>query len=96
MYKRQIYIARARSVRASEKLNEMLSLVNTGPLSAFEEMEEKIMQLEAQSEAMAELETDSLEKKFTLQERDNDIETELKAMKAEMLLRRKNSQSSHQ
>ena len=54
------------------------------------------MQLEAQSEAMAELETDSLEKKFTLQERDNDIETELKAMKAEMLLRRKNSQSSHQ
>ena len=74
----------------------MLSLVNTGPLSAFEEMEEKIMQLEAQSEAMAELETDSLEKKFTLQERDNDIETELKAMKAEMLLRRKNSQSSHQ
>ena len=94
--KKNIYIARARSVRASEKLNEMLSLVNTGPLSAFEEMEEKIMQLEAQSEAMAELETDSLEKKFTLQERDNDIETELKAMKAEMLLRRKNSQSSHQ
>ncbi len=74
----------------------MLNLVNTGPLSAFEQMEEKIMQLEAQSEAMAELETDSLEKKFTLQERDNDIETELKAMKAEMLLRRKNSQSSHQ
>ena len=94
--KKNIYIARARSVRASEKLNEILSLVNTGPLSAFEQMEEKIMQLEAQSEAMAELETDSLEKKFTLQERDNDIETELKAMKAEMLLRRKNSQSSHQ
>lgn len=97
--KKNMYIARARSARASEKLNEMLGSVNTGnALSAFEQMEEKIMQLEAKSEAMAELGTDSLEKKFTSLELegDNDIEAELKAMKAEMLPRGTNPQLPHQ
>ncbi|NEQ40095.1 MAG: PspA/IM30 family protein [Okeania sp. SIO3I5] len=84
--KKNMYIARARSARASEKLNEILGSVNTGnAMSAFEQMEDKIMQLEAKSEAMADLGIDSLEKKFTSLEGDNDIETELKAMKAEML-----------
>lgn len=84
--KKNMYIARARSAQASEKLNEMLGSVNTGnALSAFEQMEEKIMQLEAKSEAMAELGTDSLEKQFAFLEGDNNIETQLEAMKAEML-----------
>ncbi|MGD1716222.1 PspA/IM30 family protein [Hydrocoleum sp. CS-953] len=96
--KKNMYIARARSARASEKLNEILGSVNTGnTLSAFEQMEEKIMQLEAKSEAMAELGTDSLEKEFVSLERDdNDIETQLEAMKAEMLPRGANSQLPHQ
>ncbi|MGD1704531.1 PspA/IM30 family protein [Dapis sp. BLCC M229] len=95
--KKNMYIARARSARASEKLNEMLGLVNTGnTLSAFEQMEEKIIQLEAKSEAMAELGTDSLEKQFVSLERDeNDIETQLEAMKAEMLPRVTNPQLPH-
>ena len=84
--KKNMYIARARSAKASEKLNKMLGLVNTGNTrNAFEQMEEKIMQLEAQSEAMTELGIDSLEKKFTSLEAGNDVETELKAMKAEIL-----------
>ncbi|MGK7918448.1 MAG: PspA/IM30 family protein [Trichodesmium sp.] len=84
--KKNMYIARARSAQASEKLNEMLGSVNTGnALSAFAQMEEKIMQLEAKSDAMAELGTDSLEKKFASLEGDNDIETQLQAMKAEIL-----------
>ena len=96
--KKNMYIARARSARASEKLNEMLGSVNTGnTLSAFEQMEEKIMQLEAKSEAMAELGSDSLEKQFVSLERDdNDIETQLEAMKAEMLPRGTNAQLPHE
>ncbi len=90
--KKNMYIARVRSARASEKLNEMLGSVNSGnTLSAFEQMEEKIMQLEAKSEVMAEFGTDSLEKQFVSLERDdNDIEAQLEAMKAEMLPRGKN------
>ncbi len=96
--KKNMYIARARSARASEKLNQMLGSVNTGnTLSAFEQMEEKIMQLEAKSEAMAEFGSDSLEKQFVSLERDdNDIETQLEAMKAEMLPRSTNPQLPHQ
>ncbi|NES07249.1 MAG: PspA/IM30 family protein [Okeania sp. SIO2F4] len=96
--KKNMYIARARSARASEKLNEMLGSVNTGnTLSAFEQMEEKIMHLEAKSEAMAELGIDSLEKQFISLERDeNDIETELEAMKAQMLPRGTNLQLPHE
>lgn len=84
--KKNMYIARAKSAKASEKLNEMLGSVNTGnALSAFERMEEKVMQLEAKSEAIAELGTDSLEKQFASLEGGNDIEAELEAMKAEIL-----------
>ncbi|MDJ0554459.1 MAG: PspA/IM30 family protein [Microcoleaceae cyanobacterium MO_207.B10] len=89
--KKNMYIARARSAKASEKLNEMLGSVNTGnALSAFERMEEKVMQLEAKSEAIAELGTDSLEKQFASLEDGNDVEAELEAMKAEMLPGRTN------
>ncbi|MDE5094200.1 MAG: PspA/IM30 family protein [Trichodesmium sp. St11_bin5] len=87
--KKNMYIARARSARASEKLNKMLDLVNTGnTLSNFEEMEEKITQLESQSQMIAELGIDSLEKKFNTLEGDNHIEAELKAMKAKILRKR--------
>lgn len=64
--KKNIYIVRVCFVRVFEKFNEMLSLVNIGFLSVFEEMEEKIMQFEVQFEVMVELEIDSLEKKFIL------------------------------
>ncbi|MCH2048042.1 MAG: PspA/IM30 family protein [Trichodesmium sp. ALOHA_ZT_67] len=87
--KKNMYIARARSARASEKLNKMLDLVNTGnTLSTFEAMEEKITQLESQSQMIAELGIDSLEKKFNTLEGDNHIEAELKAMKAKILRKR--------
>ncbi|NEO52952.1 MAG: PspA/IM30 family protein [Okeania sp. SIO3B5] len=92
--KKNMYIARARSAKASEKLNEILGTVNTGnALSAFDRMEEKVMQLEAKSEAIAELGTDSLEKQFASLEEGNDIEAELEAMKAEILPGGTNSQN---
>lgn len=83
--KKDMYIARARSAQASQRINDMLGGVNTSSsLSAFERMEEKVLQLEAQSEAIAELGTDDLQKKFASLESGNDIDAELAVMKAQL------------
>ncbi len=83
--KKDFYIARARSAQASEKLSEVLGSLNTNSaMSAFERMEEKVMQLEARSEAIASLGADDLEKQFSALESSN-IEHELAAMKQQML-----------
>ena len=84
--KKDMYIARARSAKASERLQEMMGNLNTGSaLSAFERMEEKVIQLESRSEAIAELGTNDLEKKFLSLEGAEDVDSELAAMKAQML-----------
>lgn len=84
--KKDMYIARARSAEATQRLNEMLGNVTTGnTLGAFERMEEKVIQLEAQSEAIATLGTADLEKKFLTIEDTDDIDTELAYMKAQIL-----------
>lgn len=84
--KKDLYIARARSAQASQKINEMLGNTGTGSaLTAFERMEEKVMQLEAQSEAIAELGSNELEKKFAALEGGDEVETELAAMKANLI-----------
>ncbi|HEY9612302.1 PspA/IM30 family protein [Allocoleopsis sp.] len=84
--KKDLYIARARSAQASQKINEMLGNMGTGnALSAFERMEEKVMQLEAQSEAIAELGTSDLEKRFAALEGGDEVDSELAAMKANLM-----------
>jgi phage shock protein A len=84
--KKDMYIARARSASASARLNETLGGINTkSSLSAFERMEEKVLQLEAQSQAIAELGTDDLQKKFSALESSNNIDAELAQMKAQIL-----------
>lgn len=84
--KKNMYVARARSAQASEKLQDLLGNMKAGSaMGAFERMEEKVMQLEAKSQAIAELGTDDLEKKFASLEGGNDIDAELEAMKAQML-----------
>jgi phage shock protein A len=83
--KKDLYIARARSAQASEKLSEVLGNLSTSTsMSAFERMEEKVMQLEARSEAIASLGADDLEKQFSALE-SNNIDNELAAMKQQML-----------
>ena len=63
--KKDMYIARARSAAASQKIRELADSANTGSsLTAFERMEDKVMELEAYSDATQTLETDNLEKKF--------------------------------
>ncbi len=84
--KKDLYIARARSAQASVKINEMLGNVNTsGSMNAFERMEEKVFNLEAQAEAIGSLEGDDLEKKFISIKDAGDIDAELAAMKKQMM-----------
>ncbi|WP_346293455.1 PspA/IM30 family protein [Sphaerothrix gracilis] len=84
--KKDMYIARARSAQASQKINEMLGQnAPTGAIAAFERMEDRVHQLEAQSEAIAELNTDSLEAQFAALEGGSDVEAELAAMKSQMI-----------
>lgn len=84
--KKDMYIARARSAKASQQLNEMLNRVGTNrALDAFERMEERVMQLEAQAEATAELNSgDDVEKQFRALESGNDVDSELAALKAQL------------
>lgn len=85
--KKDMYIARARSAKASQQLNDMLNQVGTNKAAvAFERMEEKVHQLEALAEASAELSSgDEVEKKFKALEGSGDIDSELEALKAQLL-----------
>jgi phage shock protein A len=84
--KKDLYIARARSAKASEKINEMLGSVGTGSsMAAFERMEEKVMELEARSEAIAELGTDDIDRQFAALEAGDDVDTDLADLKAKLL-----------
>jgi phage shock protein A len=63
----------------------MLGNVGTGnALSAFERMEEKVMQLEAQSEALEELGSNELEKRYAALEAGSEVDNELAALKANL------------
>jgi len=54
--KKDMYIARSRSAETSYKLEEMLSGVSgTSSLSAFDRMEEKILQIEARSQVIGKI-----------------------------------------
>ncbi|PSB14197.1 phage shock protein A [filamentous cyanobacterium CCP1] len=84
--KKDMYIARARSAKASQQLNEMLNRSGTNKtIAAFERMEEKVMQMEAQAEATAELaEGDAIERQFRVLEGGGDIDAELASLKAQL------------
>ncbi|MDB9372435.1 PspA/IM30 family protein [Nodularia sphaerocarpa] len=84
--KKDMYIARARSAEASVRLQDLLDTSSpTSSLNAFERMEDKVLQIEAQSEAMAQLGTDDLQKQFDFLEAGGDIDSELAAMKGQIL-----------
>ena len=82
--KKDIYIARARSAIASQKIHELSGNLNSGTsLNLFERLEDKVIELEAQQELMLAPGTDNLEQKFAALEGDN-VETELAKMKAQL------------
>ena len=81
--KKDMYIARARSAEASQKINEQIG--NTGTessMSAFERMEERVMELEASSEATQELATDDIENRFSALEGGDSVDEELASLKS--------------
>lgn len=83
--KKDMYIARARSAQASQRLNEMLGNAGTrDSRAAFERMEEKVLQMEAQADAVAELNSGSnLEKRFKALE-SSSVDAELDALKVHL------------
>ncbi len=84
--KKDLYIARARSAKATQQIHEMLGQVGTGSaLQAFERMEDKVLQMEAQAEAVAELGMDDLEKRIAALGEADEVEAELAEMKTQML-----------
>jgi len=63
--KKDLYIARARSAEASQRIQDMLSQTGSSGMAAFSRMEERVLELEAQSEALEELNRgDPLERQF--------------------------------
>ncbi|KAL4566189.1 hypothetical protein LXL04_030300 [Taraxacum kok-saghyz] len=76
--------ARAQSAKTATKVSEMLGNVNTSSaLSAFEKMEEKVMTMESQAEALNQLTTDDLEGKFAMLE-STSVDDDLASLKKEL------------
>jgi phage shock protein A len=84
--KKDLLIAKARSAKASQQINEMLGRTTTGgAIDAMNRMEEKVLQLEAQAEAVADLGSDDLERRIASLGEADDVEAELAALKTQML-----------
>ncbi|OAY37773.1 probable membrane-associated 30 kDa protein, chloroplastic isoform X1 [Manihot esculenta] len=76
--------ARAQSAKTQTKVNEMLGNVNTSnALSAFEKMEEKVMAMESEAEALGQLATSELDGKFALLE-SSSVDDDLENLKKEI------------
>ncbi|PNT31238.1 hypothetical protein POPTR_006G123600v4 [Populus trichocarpa] len=76
--------ARAQSAKTATKVNEMLGNVNTSnALSAFEKMEEKVLAMESEAEALGQLTTNELDGKFALLE-GSSVDDDLENLKKEL------------
>ncbi|KAJ7980654.1 membrane-associated 30 kDa protein, chloroplastic-like [Quillaja saponaria] len=76
--------ARAQSAKTANKVNEVLGNVNTSSaLSVFEKMEEKVLAMESQAEALGQLTADDLEGKFALLETSS-VDDDLASLKKEL------------
>ncbi|MGD1897565.1 MAG: PspA/IM30 family protein [Phormidesmis sp.] len=82
---KDMYIARARAAQSSVRLNEMMMNNAPGGLGAFEKMEARVLDLEAQAQATAELGTDSIEHQFSQLESEGNIDSQLSELKAKMI-----------
>lgn len=84
--KKDMLKARASAAKANEQLQKTVgSLGTSSAMSAFERMEEKVLQMEARSQAVAELAGADLESQFVQLESGSDVDDELAAMKAQLL-----------
>jgi len=84
--KKDMLKARASAAKANEQLQKSVGTLGTSSaMSAFERMEEKVLQMEASGQAAAELAGADLESQFASLEAGSDVDYELEAMKAQML-----------
>lgn len=83
--KKNMLKARAQAAKANQKLQETVGNIGTSSsMAAFERMEEKVVSLEAQSEAAAELGGAGLEEQFAQLEAGSGVDDELAALKAQL------------
>ena len=82
--KKDMYIARARAAQSSLQLNDMLAGTSSST-SAFDKMESRVLDLEAQAEISRELSRDPLEEQFTQLEGEGNVEAQLAKMKAKII-----------
>jgi len=83
--KKEMLKARITAAKAQEQLGNMVSGMSTSSaMSAFERMEEKVMQLEASSQAYGELGGIGIEQEFAKLEAGSDVDDELALLKAQM------------
>lgn len=76
--------ARAQSAKTATRVSEMLGNVNTSSaLAAFEKMEEKVLAMESQADALNQLTSDDLEGKFALLE-SSSVDDDLAKLKKEL------------
>jgi phage shock protein A len=77
--------ARAKAAKATEQLSQAMGQIDTtSAVGAFDRMKEKVLEMEAKSEAIAELAGDSLDQQFLSLESNSDVESELQMMKAQL------------
>jgi phage shock protein A len=83
--KKDMLRARASAAKANEQLQQVVGNMSTGSaMSAFERMEDKVLQMEARSQAAAEIGGAGLEAQFAMLEGSN-VDDELAALKASVL-----------
>lgn len=83
--KKDMLKARAKAAKANEQLQSTIGSLGTGSaMAAFDRMEEKVMELEASSQAAGELGGVGLEQQFAQLEAGSGVDDELEAMKAQI------------
>ncbi len=83
--KKNMLKARMSAAKANEQLNNTISNLNTGSaMATFERMEEKVLQMEAVSQAAGELSGIGVENQWSQLEAGSDVEDELAMMKAQL------------
>jgi len=93
--KKDMLKARASAAKANEQLQKSVGTLGTSSaMSAFERMEDKVLQMEASGQAAAELAGADLESQFASLEAGGDVDYELEAMKAQMLAPAQESQGA--
>jgi phage shock protein A len=83
--KKDMLKARVSAAKANEQLQSTIGRMGTNSaMGAFERMEEKVLEMEARSQAVGELGGANLESQFAQLEAGSDVDDELAAMKAQL------------